>query len=65
MTLKEIVNVTGNESLANDIYQITKDVARYSYFKMSVDLGVRFGPEDLSFTDMLLFSWIANRKKDG
>jgi hypothetical protein len=65
MTLKDIANITGNDSLASDIYQVTKDVARYSYFKMSVDLGVRFGPEDLSFTDMLLFSWIANRKKNG
>lgn len=65
MTLKDIANITDNDSLASDIYQVTKDVARYSYFKMSVDLGVRFGPEDLSFTDMLLFSWIANRKKNG
>lgn len=63
MSLDDIIKITGDESLSKEIHDLTKDVNRYSYFKIATDLGIVFGPQDLSFTDMLLFSWIANRKK--
>lgn len=65
MGIQDLVNLTGDHELSKNIYELSKDVTRYSYFKLSVDLGVRYGPEDLNFTDMILFSWIANRKKNG
>ena len=65
MVIQDLVNLTGDHELSKNIYELSKDVTRYSYFKLSVDLGVRYGPEDLNFTDMILFSWIANRKKNG
>jgi hypothetical protein len=65
MGYDELFNITNDSELSKNIYELSKDVTRYSYFKLSVDLGVRYGPDDLSFTDMILFSWIANRKKNG
>lgn len=65
MGIQDLEKLTGDHELSKNIYELSKDVTRYSYFKLSVDLGVRYGPEDLNFTDMILFSWIANRKKNG
>lgn len=65
MSVQDLINITGDHELSKNIYELSKDITRYSYFKLSVDLGVRYGPEDLNFTDMILFSWIANRKKNG
>lgn len=65
MSIQDLEKLTGDHELSKNIYELSKDVIRYSYFKLSVDLGVRYGPEDLNFTDMILFSWIANRKKNG
>jgi hypothetical protein len=40
----------------------TKEVInKYFFFKSAVDLGINYGPKDLSFSQMMLFSWI----KDG
>jgi hypothetical protein len=63
MTLEQLVEIVRDEELAKRIFDLTKDVSRYAFYKMSIDLGVKYGPDDLSFSDMLLFSWIANRKK--
>jgi len=63
MSLEDLIGITQDEELAKRIFELTKDVARYSYFKMANDIGIKYGPADLSFSDMLLFSWIANRKK--
>jgi len=38
--------------------QVVRDVFEYSYFASSKDLGINYGPNDLSFSKMMLYSWI-------
>jgi hypothetical protein len=41
-----------------------KDVYRYSYFKRAREIGIVYSKSDLTFTDMMLFSFI-KEKLDG
>jgi hypothetical protein len=43
------------------IIDVTNDISRYSYYKSSLNIGINYSPKDLSFSEMLIFSWI----KDG
>lgn len=54
----ELIEITGSKEITEDVLSIVEDVKRYSFFKQSQDLGIVYGPKDLTFTDMLLFSWI-------
>jgi hypothetical protein len=62
MTKDELMSLVGDEETVNSILEVSNDVTRYRHFRASVDLGIVYGPRDLTFTDMILFSWIANRK---
>jgi len=48
----------GDETKANLIIEVVRDVFEYSYFTSSKDLGINYGPNDLSFSKMMLYSWI-------
>lgn len=44
------------------IFEVAQDVKRYGVFKSATNLGVSYGPSDLSFTDFLLFGWIQEQR---
>jgi hypothetical protein len=50
-----------DKSLARDIMEVSKEVNRFIFYNNSLDIGIKYTPQDLKFTDMLLYSWI----KDG
>jgi hypothetical protein len=43
---------------AEAIMKVKKDIERYSFFDRAVKLGITFTKSDLSFSDMVLFSFI-------
>jgi hypothetical protein len=53
----------GDENQASAILEVVRDIARYNTFAISKELGISYGPSDLSFTDFLLFKWIKETRK--
>lgn len=67
MTLEEIINVCegdDKEERAKKIYDLRNDIFEYTFFKRSVDLGITYKKEDLTFNKFLLYSLI-KEKMDG
>lgn len=31
---------------------------KYTFFKRAVDMGIVYGPKDMTFSEYLLFTWI-------
>lgn len=50
--------VDGDEEKAKGIAKVKEDVNKYLFFKRAIDLGITFTKNDLSFTEILLFSLI-------
>lgn len=57
-SLEELIRLTGDEEKARCILEVVKDVKRYANYMRAQSLGINYGPHDLTFMDMLLFSWI-------
>lgn len=51
-------DLVGDKDKEEKIWATTRDVARFVFFNNSISLGISYGPESLSFTDMMLFNWI-------
>jgi hypothetical protein len=51
------------EYAADMILEIVKDISKYGVFEQMKDLGITFRPDDLCFTDFLLFKWIRETRK--
>lgn len=61
MTREELENLVDDKDTVNKIIDTVSYIGKYIHFSNSVDLGIRYLPSDVSFTDSLLFAWI----KDG
>lgn len=48
----------GDAEKAKATFKVKDDVHRYDFFKRSLDLGITYSKEDLSFSEMMIFSWI-------
>lgn len=48
----------GDKFKAKRIIEVTKDVLRFTYHRDALGIGIVFGPNDIPFSDILLFSWI-------
>ena len=57
--------LVGDKEKVNLILNVVNDVRRYDFFRMSQDLGIVYGKNDIPFTDMILFSWIKGSKRNG
>lgn len=59
MKYDEMIPITeGGEERVKAIFEVKKDVERYTFYKRSLDLGIRYGKRDLTFTEFMLFSFI-------
>ena len=59
MTEEELLGLLDGDKIKVDlILSIVRDVMEYSYFDSSKNLGVTYRPSDLSFSKMMLYSWI-------
>ncbi len=56
-----MLNLTRDKELTSGIFEAMKDVTRFTFFHNSIELGIKFSPQDMKFSDMMLYSWI----KDG
>jgi len=59
------VTLTGDKQLASDIIETTKVIAKYGFYFSSIDIGIKYGPQDLSFSEMMLYSWIKDGLNNG
>jgi hypothetical protein len=55
----------GNLNKLSLIESVKKDVNEYSFFESSLVIGISYGPKDLSFSRMLLYSWIREAIQNG
>lgn len=51
-----------SEERADTILEVAEDVKRYGFFLDAKDLGIVFGPNDLSFGEFLLFDSIRRQR---
>jgi hypothetical protein len=58
---EELIGLVNDSEKAKKIISVKSDIFRYLYFSESKEMGIFYGPSDMSFTDMMLFTWI----KDG
>ena len=56
-----MLGLVEDEERVDKIIEVTRDVHRYGFYKSSIDIGVGYSPRDLTFSQMMLYSWI----KDG
>jgi hypothetical protein len=62
---EDLINLTGDSDLSEKIVEVSKLINKYCYFFNSVDLGVKYTPQDLSFSEMMLYSWIKDGLSNG
>jgi hypothetical protein len=53
--------LTNDPKLSEEIIEVKKLVNKYCFYSNSIEIGVTYSPRDMSFSEMMLFSWI----KDG
>lgn len=41
-----------------EIFKVMDDVQRYTFYKRSLDLGIRYNKRDLTFTEFMLYAFI-------
>lgn len=41
-----------------EIFKVKEDVQRYTFYKRSLDLGIRYNKKDMKFTEFMLYSFI-------
>lgn len=67
MTRDEVKSLmTDEESLGKVdlIMELIDDIARFGIFDSSVEMGIKYGPQDLEFTEFLLFKWIKEKRRN-
>jgi hypothetical protein len=63
--LDKLIELTNDRDLANKIWEASREVVRYTWFKRAQDIGVKHSPQDLKFTDMIVYSWIMDGLGNG
>ena len=61
LSANDLEKLLGDRKQAEAIVSVTKIINKYCYFANSIDLGITYRPDDISFSESMLFSWI----KDG
>lgn len=65
MKKDDLAKLLGDDKKASDILKVSELVNKYCFFSNSLDIGVTYSPRDLSFTDMLIYSWIKDGLSNG
>jgi hypothetical protein len=55
----------GDNYKVDKILEIIGDVLEYSLYESSLRIGINYSPRDLSFSKMLLYSWIKEAIENG
>jgi len=55
----------GDEFKTDKILEVVKDVLNYSFYESSLKVGITYSPKDLTFSKVLLYSWIKEAIGDG
>jgi hypothetical protein len=60
----ELIDGTESErrSKAIAIIECAEIIKEYGVFESAINLGITFGPNDLTFTEFLLFKWIKEKR---
>ena len=65
LKIDELSRLIGNEKSAADILEVSRLVNKFCYFSNAIEIGVTYSPRDLSFSEMLIFSWIKDGLSNG
>jgi hypothetical protein len=64
LSISDLLDLEVERETAERVLEVSKKVVQYGYFKRAQNMGIVYRPDDLTFSDFLIFSWISERKPD-